>query len=316
MREQVALKVTSPERAICSLIALLSVIIAFRSHLLSQYAGFTVTPAAGAFLCTIFEEDGFVNKYNAPALIMALCAGAVLVCVRTVFKDPDMNKVKLAKVKKVDAPPSPSSSPNSWSNELIFAGASRFTLIILFCFLLNVTTKGTISIYETLTVKLGMYFFPNVSLSTTGYLVSGSGFIGVLILLCFGVITKWFDDFTLIVGGMIMTIVSTSLLLGMSGDRWHVFEAAIFLTYALGYPIGHTAVIGMFSKITAGRPQGKLQGYFASAGSLARMTFPIVSGYIINVTLDGVWWWIIGMLSASTLAVIRLRGVTKRMSEE
>jgi hypothetical protein len=34
------------------------------------------------------------------------------------------------------------------------------------------------------------------------------------------------------------------------------------------------------------RPQGTLQGYFASAGSLARILFPIMSGYII--TLDSI----------------------------
>ena len=30
------------------------------------------------------------------------------------------------------------------------------------------------------------------------------------------------------------------------------------------------------------RPQGTLQGYFASAGSLARIIYPIMSGYIIS----------------------------------
>ena len=30
------------------------------------------------------------------------------------------------------------------------------------------------------------------------------------------------------------------------------------------------------------RPQGTLQGYFASAGSLARILFPVMSGYIAH----------------------------------
>merc|ERR1711865_388365 len=55
---------------------------------------------------------------------------------------------------------------------------------------------------------------------------------------------------------------------------------AIFLIYSVGYPIGHTAVIGLFSKVVGRRPQGTLQGWFASAGSLARIIFPVISGYI------------------------------------
>ena len=55
---------------------------------------------------------------------------------------------------------------------------------------------------------------------------------------------------------------------------------SIVLIYSIGYPIGHTAVIGLFSKIVGRRPQGALLGFFASAGSAARMIFPIMSGYV------------------------------------
>ena len=40
-------------------------------------------------------------------------------------------------------------------------------------------------------------------------------------------------------------------------------------------------VCSLFSFVVVGRrPQGLLLGWFASAGSLARMAFPIMSGYI------------------------------------
>lgn len=50
--------------------------------------------------------------------------------------------------------------------------------------------------------------------------------------------------------------------------------------YATGYPVGHTAVIGMFSKVLGKRPQGYLMGWFGSAGSLARVLFPILGGHV------------------------------------
>jgi ceroid-lipofuscinosis MFS transporter 7 len=37
-----------------------------------------------------------------------------------------------------------------------------------------------------------------------------------------------------------------------------------------------------FLTVVGRRPQGVLLGWFASAGSLARMTFPIMAGYIAN----------------------------------
>ena len=45
----------------------------------------------------------------------------------------------------------------------------------------------------------------------------------------------------------------------------------MFFMYGVGYPVGHTAVIGWFSKAMKARPQGMLLGLFASAGSLARI---------------------------------------------
>ena len=41
-------------------------------------------------------------------------------------------------------------------------------------------------------------------------------------------------------------------------------------------------MIHLYSTVVGRRPQGTLQGYFASAGSLARILFPIMSGYIIS----------------------------------
>ncbi len=45
--------------------------------------------------------------------------------------------------------------------------------------------------------------------------------------------------------------------------------------------------LGLFPNLVVGRrPQGTLLGWFASAGSLARLTFPIMSGYI--ATYEGI----------------------------
>jgi len=108
--------------------------------------------------------------------------------------------------------------------------------------------------------------------------------------LAFKQLGKYFDDVTLMFGGIAVMIISCLLLIDrirpdilfqdhpdLAKKTW---VAAIFLMYSIGYPIGHTAVIGWFSKAMGKRPQGFLMGLFASAGSVARVGFPIMTGFV------------------------------------
>lgn len=45
-----------------------------------------------------------------------------------------------------------------------------------------------------------------------------------------------------------------------------------------GYPVGHTALLCLFSKIQKDGPQGRLLGWFGFSGSLARVLFPLTAG--------------------------------------
>ena len=160
---------------------------------------------------------------------------------------------------------------------------------ILGCMLLNVSTKGSIASFETMGISFAESHFQMAS-SRAGTIVATSGLFGVFALLSMGTFVKYFTDVQLIYGGMtVMALGIVSLaafgetvedgLDNAQNPSWR-YVVAIFLIYAIGYPIGHTAVIGLFSKIVGRRPQGALQGWFASAGSLARILFPIVSGYV------------------------------------
>ena len=53
-------------------------------------------------------------------------------------------------------------------------------------------------------------------------------------------------------------------------DAFAAWLTAIVGMYGIGYPIGHTAVIGWFSKAMKHRPQGMLMGLFASTASSGR----------------------------------------------
>jgi len=120
----------------------------------------------------------------------------------------------------------------------------------------------------------------------TGLVVSVSGALGALILVFFDRLTTRFNDYNLIVGGMMLMCISCGIL-GFSNNYYSaIFFASVALMYTTAYPIGHTAILGMFSKIISDGPQGEMMGWFASCGSIARVVFPILAGAISNVFDD------------------------------
>ena len=90
----------------------------------------------------------------------------------------------------------------------------------------------------------------------------------------------------------------------------------VVLMYALGYPIGHTAVLGAFSKAQKHGRQGALMGWFASAGSLARIVLPVTSGYLEQWADGSSFNLVLLLLAGSFLAVLVIRPRLVRMTEE
>lgn len=74
-------------------------------------------------------------------------------------------------------------------------------------------------------------------------------------LLCMKRFCAIWNDVQLILGGMALMIACNLLLIGPDHYPIWRFYVAIFFMYSLGYPIGHTAVMGMFSKVLGKRPQ-------------------------------------------------------------
>ncbi len=136
------------------------------------------------------------------------------------------------------------------ANQKVWIGLTIYDCCILGCMALNVSTKGSISAFETLGVSIAESHF-NMSSARAGTIVASCGTIGVMSLLSMGYLAKYFSDIQLICGGMVVMasgIISlTTLDEDQPNEGWRYF-VAIFLVYSIGYPIGHTAVIGLFSK--------------------------------------------------------------------
>ena len=171
--------------------------------------------------------------------------------------------------------------------------------ILYFGMILNLLMKGSIGIFETILIIMTIHFYHWNSLQT-GFIISFLGFMGVIILCNFAFLLKIWKDFQLIPIGLIFMILSSFLLsfpattfttsshshADEDHERWKTVCLIISLVCMLtvGYPIGHTTLIGLYSRLLnhPDGKQGKSLGLFASVGSLARIIFPIVAGLLMD----------------------------------
>lgn len=150
--------------------------------------------------------------------------------------------------------------------------------------------QGTIGVFETIGLMFVTthYGWDGVR---SGLTISIFGAVGVAFLLCFSYLLQVFSDVDLVLYGMVTMLFSCLLLLadyakGSAAVPLWQFYVSIVMMYSVGYPIGHTALLGVFSKIHKAGPQGLLLGFFGSAGSLARVFFPVLAGVLCKQYSD------------------------------
>jgi MFS transporter, ceroid-lipofuscinosis neuronal protein 7 len=229
-----------------------------------QYGGFTVTPAFGALFNILFQDREYrlfgsrylrINMYTAPAYFMASIVFGTIVVLVLIFQD--RQRVESA----------PSKGKKSLKRQTIDEAANRpvyfcrmftdrffltvYDCCILGCMLLNIATKGSIASFETLGIAIAEEYFA-MAASRAGIIIACCGVCGVVALLNLGMLEQRFTDVHIITGGMLVMIVGIASLIDdakFKNPGW-TYGLSMFLIYSVGYPIGHTAVIGLFSKST------------------------------------------------------------------
>ena len=280
-----------------------------------QYAGFTVMPLAGGVMSeylhgvNIHLFAGFyLNEFAAPAYFMGILAVISIILLQTVFR----NRNKQSKIPKDKV----NEDHNERKDYGLLGKWSKVDFIITGGFLLNIATKGSIACFETLGVQFGISHF-NFTSADAGFFFASCGAFGVIALLNFKRLTDYINDIDLIIGGIFVMIFSVALLSHyalfddvQSIQIWR-FYTSIITIYAIGYPIGHTAVIGMFSKMST---TGKMLGYFGSAGSLARFAFPILAGFLAERYGDRLVFAVLAVfLSFTAIITIYFRDSMKEL---
>ena len=298
-----------------------------------QYAGFTVTPVIGSFFNTIFHFNDifdsptsltspyFLSAYSAPAYFLIFLSGITIILLHTKFHDRTPKKKMDEKHMLAPDVVGDSALLEAACPIFLFPVLKRYTLTNIamsICILLNIVTKGSIACFETIGLKTATSKY-GLSSSEAGTIVSTCGLFGVAILLSMGIIEKKYSDVQIIIGGIIFMLAGiTSFVLapvvqtmGIPGSWCYVL--GIFLIYSIGYPLGHTAAMALFSKIVGKRSQGELMGWFASSGSVARVSFPILAGVLkgSNVLL----YILISILSMAAMFVHSMQFILTTIAE-
>jgi MFS transporter, ceroid-lipofuscinosis neuronal protein 7 len=193
-----------------------------------QYAGFTVSPILGSWLVTIGDNSSPYWSFALPAYFIAAMAAMCLIALLVKFQDIPAAPVEFSLSEEEAclpaelSPDSDLSLDDATKRDNVEAGNARIRTdddpapvepsaesaaevkeessklnhgifgVILGMFLLNISTKGSISVYETLGAQIGLVDY-GMSTVALGALISGSGAMGFCQLLLFTPVwTKYF----------------------------------------------------------------------------------------------------------------------------
>lgn len=236
-----------------------------------QFIGFAVLPGVGGLMAMIPELNFFngllkLNGFTYPAFVLVASNFVSVFLIYSFYLDPPSNGTRRRRSETDNA--EPSASPDFWA--------------MVVCLLVNVVFRGVVAEFETVSTPFLMEQY-GLSYGEASIRISIIGFFGLFVYLGFKPISRAFVDRILVMFGLMITVIGC-MPLSIPAVAQHLpaiaYVASLGLTWSVAYPIGQTAVLSLFSKVLAGLPAGGFLGIFSATGSIARVIFAMVAGYI------------------------------------
>jgi len=222
-----------------------------------QYAGTSATPFLGSLFVVMFSrgqdmaEDyrGLpqINEFTAPVLFMTFMSIVTLYLLYFHFQDTEhglsTTKANSARQKLRD---------DVGNTTICFGRVTTYTACLVACMILNAFTKGPMSCFETLGVEFAESRF-DMHRAQAGSIVATMGLIGTIALMLLRLYFNKYDDTVTISFGIIFFIMGIAMNFFLDRENpqnnsdW-IYVISMFMSYSIGYPICHTALIGLFSK--------------------------------------------------------------------
>ena len=203
-----------------------------------------------------------LDQFSAPAYFLLVLAAVAIALLKNVFNDiifdgvHKAESIRKAKISSIDL--ESLNRIDNYPSHVDSTGCCGLSLVdcaVFGCMLLSVTTKGSIACFDTLGMDIAVDSF-HLTPSHAGDVFAASGLMGSVVLFLYGFLSTYLSDIQVIVGGIATIAVSILSLVAfgstsddeMSHDR--LFLVTMFVIYAVGYPLGDTAIMGLFSKCT------------------------------------------------------------------
>lgn len=123
-------------------------------------------------------------------------------------------------------------------------------LCLLGCMFMNAFTKGPMSCFETLGIEFAESRF-DMYRAQAGSIVATMGFLGAFFLMVMGFLSQRFDDTQLTSAGIFLFVIGIIMNATLDQNEMNAhwkYVLSMFFCYSIGYPICHTALVGLFSK--------------------------------------------------------------------
>jgi ceroid-lipofuscinosis MFS transporter 7 len=176
--------------------------------------------------------------------------------------------------------------------------------LLVTCLLINICFRGVVAIVETV-VAPDLIGGEGLSLGTASLDIGVLGVLGLVAYLMLRPLSKRTDDYPLVVCGLALMTLGSFLLMMQSRHNlplW-IYLTALSTIWSLGYPIGQTATLSIFSKVLADLPAGGFLGIFSAAGSLARLVFATLAGLLDEKAGAGAPFALAWLVCATSLAL-------------
>lgn len=259
-----------------------------------QFVGFAVLPGVGGLLTLLPEFSLFggflkLNGFTYPAVALILACFVTMVVVYLFYDDPVSPELATS-ANSASATRSASTTTSSARSGSVVVNAAATTnnnnnepavqwMPLIVCTLTNMVFRATVAELETVTSPFLMEQY-GVSYAATGMYMTLIGLFGLVVYAFFKLIASNISDRSLLVFGLICNFVSAApLMITPIAKRLplSVYVTLLGSLWALAYPVGQTAGLGLYSKVMRGLPPGALLGVFSATGSSARIGFAVIA---------------------------------------
>jgi len=268
-----------------------------------QFLGFAIVPGLGAALAQIDFSVGKVpvDQFTSPGYLLVI-VNTVMLAIVVVFYPLPKSQVE-CQLKEIVAqiPKDVQVTPFENNRRLLIVGATTFIAF-------NLIGRGVLALLETVGAPVfldawGEQVDDVDPVQDTASMMLGLGLAGLVVYFLIDPLRRVLTEESLLAGSFCL-IGGGSLFLirwGGSVGLWR-FIIGAGMIWSLGSPISQTLVISAFSKMLGGKPQGTMMGWIGSAGSIGRIVFPFLSGFLGN-DLSFIISAVVCFLSAAAVVV-------------